>query len=108
MPILAGPDLLKLLPIPLAYYIPGVLVAGVCIRTMKEKGLHLAASLLGACFDQQAQLHELLLSRDKNLREMDRGSGTARQRGSAQFFSGAARLLLECGNPSYTPGSECP
>ena len=89
-------------------YIPGVLVAGACIRTVVGQGVHLAVSLPGASFDQQAQLLELLLSRDKNLREMDRGSGTARQRGSAKFLSGAARLALECGNPSYTPGSECP
>ena len=79
MPKLAGPALLQLLPIPLAYYIPGVLVAEACPRTVKEKGLHLAVSLLGASFDQQDQLLELLLSRGKNLREMDRGSGTARQ-----------------------------
>ena len=79
MPILAGPALLHLFPVPLAYYIPGVLVAGACLRTVVGQGLHLAVSLLGASFDQQDQLLELLLSRGKNLREMDRGSGTARQ-----------------------------
>ena len=42
MPILAGPALLHLLPVPLAYYIPGVLVAEACLRTVKEQGLDLA------------------------------------------------------------------